>query len=388
MRKLSARLAALIGLVAAMALVALGPASAQEDGEGPVIVAFDLLLSGANEIGPDGSRGVGDPDATGSARVQLVGESTICWSIAVENIPLPAIGAHIHPGQVQQNGPVAVPLSNPDLDGVSIGCTAVDPAIVAAIAAEPRAYYLNVHTTEFPAGALRGQLVHPMCFVGPDAPPLPATIAGAGLLIGTNGPDVIVGSDGPDTIVALDGDDALCGEGGDDVLDGGFGNDTVVGDSDALPPFLPAGNDTLIGSDGDDVLAGLGGDDTILAGAGNDLLIGFGGNDQLFGEDGDDTAFGGPGDDAIFGGPGNDMLWGNFGSDSIHGGAGDDEIDGDNPFAEGPPGGPTESPDATDTCLAGDGDNDQVFNCELGSTSTPREPAGAPTGPVTPPPVA
>jgi hypothetical protein len=36
----------------------------------------------------------------------------------------------------------------------------IDPALVAAIIAHPEDFYLNLHTAEFPAGAVRGQL-HP-----------------------------------------------------------------------------------------------------------------------------------------------------------------------------------------------------------------------------------
>src|SRR5438270_601271 len=46
-----------------------------------------------------------------------------------------------------------------------------------------------------------------VCFFDPEQPPAPATIVGAGTIVGTPGPDVIVGSPGPDTILGLGGDD-------------------------------------------------------------------------------------------------------------------------------------------------------------------------------------
>jgi hypothetical protein len=54
---------------------------------------------------------------------------------------------------------VVVPLTPPDESGMSTGCVSdVDPALIEAIVTRPARYYGNVHTTDFPAGAIRGQL--------------------------------------------------------------------------------------------------------------------------------------------------------------------------------------------------------------------------------------
>ena len=52
----------------------------------------------------------------------------------------------------------------------------------------------------------------------------PATISGAGLIIGTSGNDVIVGSSGSDLIDGRGGNDLICGRGGADTLLGGPGD--------------------------------------------------------------------------------------------------------------------------------------------------------------------
>ena len=96
--------------------------------------------------------GPGDPDGSGTATITINrGLGEVCWEITVTDITLPAIGAHIHLAPVTDPGPIVVPLTAPDATGMSSGCTK-------AIAKNPSAYYVNVHTTDFPAGALRAQL--------------------------------------------------------------------------------------------------------------------------------------------------------------------------------------------------------------------------------------
>jgi hypothetical protein len=131
-----------------------------DDGEEPSTVALAATLSGANEVDASGNPGAGDPEGTGQATVQLNATSgEVCWDITVMGITLPAAAAHIHIGAAGTNGPVVVPLAPPpDATGHSQACTTADPALVAAIAADAAAYYVNVHTTEFPDGAARGQL--------------------------------------------------------------------------------------------------------------------------------------------------------------------------------------------------------------------------------------
>jgi hypothetical protein len=117
-------------------------------------VILKTILTGAAEV-----PGPGDPDGIGKAKIKLaVGGSTICFKLRVAHITLPATGAHIHAAPVGVAGPVVVPLTPPDASGRSHGCVTADPALVAAIIHHPDQYYVNVHTTDFPGGAIRGQL--------------------------------------------------------------------------------------------------------------------------------------------------------------------------------------------------------------------------------------
>ena len=81
----------------------------------------------------------------------------ICYTLHVINTDAPT-AAHIHEGGVDVAGPVVVPFS-PPRGGNSNGCVSnVDSAMVSRIVGNPSGFYVNVHTSDFPDGAVRGQL--------------------------------------------------------------------------------------------------------------------------------------------------------------------------------------------------------------------------------------
>ena len=83
----------------------------------------------------------------------------VCFRLTVRNIKLPAAGAHIHRGAAGANGPIVVQFVAPGASGVSAGCTTgVAASLIQEIAANPAGFYVNVHTTDFPGGAIRAQL--------------------------------------------------------------------------------------------------------------------------------------------------------------------------------------------------------------------------------------
>jgi hypothetical protein len=103
--------------------------------------------------------GPGDPDGSGWAFLALnQGLRRICYEIQVADILLPARAAHIHVGGADVAGPIVVHLNAPNAEGYSSGCASVDRDLIRAIRQNPDDYYVNVHTTDFPAGAVRGQL--------------------------------------------------------------------------------------------------------------------------------------------------------------------------------------------------------------------------------------
>jgi hypothetical protein len=114
--------------------------------------AFQVSLTGETESPP------GDPVGTGTATVRLrVGQGQACYQIDAKNLTGIA-AAHIHAGAAGAAGPVVVPLATPNESGQAKGCVAVARSLVAKMLGQPANYYVNVHTGEFPAGAIRGQL--------------------------------------------------------------------------------------------------------------------------------------------------------------------------------------------------------------------------------------
>jgi CHRD domain-containing protein len=150
------RLLLALVLAALVALALVGPASAArldvaDHGGRP----FSTALTGAAEV-----PGPGDTDARGFATITVnPGQEEVCWEISVEgDIELPATGAHIHVGAADEFGGVVVDLTPPDASGFSSGCAEVPRELALKIIRNPENYYVNVHTTDFEAGALRGQL--------------------------------------------------------------------------------------------------------------------------------------------------------------------------------------------------------------------------------------
>jgi hypothetical protein len=144
-----------LALPAAVALTVLVPTALVG-----AAVRLDAKMNGPNEF-PD----LGDPDGSGVARVRVnVKTQRVCYAISVTDIVLPAVGAHIHRGVAGVAGPVKVALNNPaevgtSGVGLSFGCEkGVSKTLLRRIRNNPQRFYVNVHTTDYPAGAVRGQL--------------------------------------------------------------------------------------------------------------------------------------------------------------------------------------------------------------------------------------
>jgi len=139
---------------------------------------FEAELSGAQEV-TDPAGGV-DSDGEGKVKADFDGGLTeVKVRLSVEDLMGGFTRAHFHCGIAGQNGPIAFGLVDPgpcSFDGGRIRCTLTNSDVtpndcetsigrpvnnIAALAFAMRdgLIYLNVHTTDFAGGELRGQML-------------------------------------------------------------------------------------------------------------------------------------------------------------------------------------------------------------------------------------
>ena len=110
-------------------------------------------MTGSAEVPP------GQPGAMGTAVITLDdAANTVCYQLTYSGISKPT-AAHIHTGAKGVAGPIAVDFNY--IRNGDKGCVPADPTVVAQIRDDPAGHYVNVHTTAYPKGAIRGQLTKP-----------------------------------------------------------------------------------------------------------------------------------------------------------------------------------------------------------------------------------
>lgn len=122
----------------------------------PQTLSLGAHLTGKREV----PQGKGDPDATGLALLQLHRDGRLCYVIRVHSVDGTVHAAHLHAGRQGRNGPVSAALTPPTWAGSVAACTQLSGKVARRLRDDPGRYYVNVHSSAHPDGALRGQLHH------------------------------------------------------------------------------------------------------------------------------------------------------------------------------------------------------------------------------------
>lgn len=162
----------LLALVVAAPLVLAASACGDDDGDGeavqdptttsteaePTEVRLIASLSGEEEV-----PGPGVADGTGIAEITVSGDQ-LCYKLDATMGEEPT-AAHIHQGAAGEAGDVVINLmptfTTAEAAFTAENCITPEPAAVTAVTENPSSYYVNIHTADHPAGAIRGQLGTP-----------------------------------------------------------------------------------------------------------------------------------------------------------------------------------------------------------------------------------
>ncbi|MEV4011268.1 CHRD domain-containing protein [Nonomuraea angiospora] len=149
------------GLALATALIAasVSPAMAQADTQSSSDVYLAATLLGKNEVPAPGAK-VGDRNGGAIAVFRIHGQQ-VDYAIRWQKVAAPT-AFHIHQGKAGKNGDVKIPFFGAalpaSLSAVKGTVTVKDSGLLARIANNPQGWYANLHTGEFPGGAVRAQL--------------------------------------------------------------------------------------------------------------------------------------------------------------------------------------------------------------------------------------
>lgn len=129
-----------------------GCATVEEAAVQVTSTTYNATLTGAQEVGG------GDPDGSGRAEVSVAQSlDRICYDVhGIQGIG-PITAAHIHQGAAGVNGSPVITLTKAPEGGFK-GCVDAPDWLQDAMKSNFTGYYVNIHTTEYPNGAIRGQL--------------------------------------------------------------------------------------------------------------------------------------------------------------------------------------------------------------------------------------
>lgn len=132
------------------------PGDADEGLGDPLVLIADLRAD--TEV-----PGPGDAGATGRIEIESAVDGEWCIDMEAAGLSSAVTDAHVHFGPEGTSGDVVIPIGPPtategDTETWTDVCVTVEEQLVNEIVDAPQAFYANVHTSDHPAGAVRGQL--------------------------------------------------------------------------------------------------------------------------------------------------------------------------------------------------------------------------------------
>lgn len=113
---------------------------------------YTVKMTGAAETPP------GAPGGSAKAVVTLSSkQGKVCWTFASLTGFTDPMAAHIHAAPAGKAGNIALPLSTTPPFKTK-GCVPASATLISAVAANPSGYYVNIHSKQYPNGAVRAQL--------------------------------------------------------------------------------------------------------------------------------------------------------------------------------------------------------------------------------------
>jgi Cu/Zn superoxide dismutase len=147
------RLIVTLASIAALCLTFVTASPAQAQTQSTTERTLFTVLTGSQEVPPES----GDPNGIGAAALHVTSAGQVDYALAVAHLAGDILSVHVHNAPRGQRGADVFDLENP-VNGFISGTVQIDPADATAIIANPQNYYVEVHTTAFPTGAIRGQL--------------------------------------------------------------------------------------------------------------------------------------------------------------------------------------------------------------------------------------
>ncbi len=127
-------------------------------------VTYKASLDGASEV-------PATPSLNKGSATLVYNTSTKKFTINVQFTGFTAISGHVHKGAVGQSGPAIFPFPPNPTSPINY----TSPVLDASQAADLNAnlYYVNIHSSLYPDGEIRGQLIKQMSTPYPDPNPYP-----------------------------------------------------------------------------------------------------------------------------------------------------------------------------------------------------------------------